>query len=83
MKKLRGIVIWLIPVLLLCVCGYDLWRAERIRKASSDFMEEVDVAGYLLSGVIHGIAFLVAFVIATAFSVYMKRKELEKKQNEE
>ena len=80
MNNMKYIFIWLLPVLTLCVCGYDFIYAAWIYITVSDNIQRLDGFAYLIEGIIHLVVFIIFSAIALALTVYNYRKAIEDKK---
>ncbi len=76
-NKLKYILIWLLPFILLCVCGYNFVNAAWIYVTVTDSIQRLDGFAYLIMGIFYSVIFIVSSVIALALTVYIYRKNLE------
>lgn len=74
-KKVKYLLIWILPLLLLIGCGIQFVRSAFIFMFISDQMERLDGFCLLLEAIFYFIGFLVCVSISMAVTVVVYRKD--------
>lgn len=74
-KKVKYLLIWILPLLLLIGCGIQFVRSAFIFMFISDQMERLDGLCLLLEAIFCFIGFLVCVSISMAVTVVVYRKD--------
>lgn len=75
MNKLRYFLFWVIPLIFLCMCGYNFINAAWVYINITDNLERLDGYAYLGAGIIQAVLLVLSSSIAIALSVYTYRKQ--------
>lgn len=75
MKKMKYIIVWILPFVLFCICGYNFVRSEWINLTEIEAENRLNGLGYFIIGLIHVPLFIVFSIIALVLTIRMKKKK--------
>lgn len=81
MKKSKYVFIWILPVLVLCVCLYYFINSAWIFATYSDQLMMEEALFYLLNGIIYFMILLFLTSIAIALTIFTYKRS-KKKEND-
>lgn len=72
---MKYILIWLLPFILFCICGYDVIRVVWIYFFGEGKIERMNGVAYLFMVAFHVPAFIIATIVAGIITICIKRKK--------
>lgn len=80
-KILKYVFVWIIPFILMCVCGYNYGKSTWIYFFATEKELRLDGYAYLLTGMFYTVLFIFVSVLAIALTVYLARKDYINRRN--